>query len=201
MSKTVTQLFRDILAMPKAPPRPLREMCHALTVVNVVASGALRDTLDRAGHAQILGPASHGIRLIGDSSPDLVHVRRGMMNGATGEPQRCTLEIGAPWRGHVWCEQQPVRIAPWFHWCFRCQTCNRTCKALLWPPGGSAWRCRHCVRPRYPDKRRVNTLPPLPDAPDNLDEMQRDLDRLRLLRGGRRRYQTSKRKPRFEVNL
>jgi hypothetical protein len=83
----------------------------------------------------------------------------------------------------------------------RCQGCSRPCRSVYWPPRGSAWRCRQCLRLRYPDARRINTLLPLPDAEDELDFLERDLRRLRLLRKFRRKYDTVRRAPRWVVTF
>jgi hypothetical protein len=186
------------MARTQAKPRPLRELCSTLTIVNVVASGILGNTVERFGHAKVLGPAQRGIRVIGDDDPEFVGISA-IVSGITGGLQRATLDIGSPWRGYAWCEQIAVKVAPWLHWMFRCQTCNRLVRLLLWPHGGRQWACARCHQVRYPDKTRLNTMPPRPDAEHDLDTLQRDLDRLRLLCRARRPYSTGRRRRAFEV--
>jgi hypothetical protein len=192
------------MARTQAQPRPLRELCQTLTVCNVVASGILGNTVERHGLVKVLGPAQRGIRVRGDDDPENVGIRA-KVSGVSGGMQRAFLDIHHPWPSHVWVQEIPVSIPPGRHWLFSCPLCLRLCRRLLWPPGGRQWGCRACVRPRYPDKNRLNTLPPRVDAEDELDVMQRELDRLRLIRGRMHRlgrsYSTERRPPAFEVKL
>jgi hypothetical protein len=112
-----------------------------------------------------------------------------------------TLHVFGGFPGYAWVDEVDVKIPPYKHWMFRCQTCQRLCRSLLWPPRGTKWACGKCHHVRYPDKRRLNTLPPRPDAIDRLDELERDIRRMRLLRIGhrRRRYDSEVRRPDFEV--
>jgi hypothetical protein len=179
--------------------RPLKEMCHQLTVVAVAQSGALRDRPDRFGYAKLVSPRSRGIRVRNLLESESVHVQA-RLSGPPGN-QVGTLVITGEFPGHVWIDETPVRIARGGFWMLRCQGCNRPCRSVFWPPRGSVWRCRKCLRLRYPDGRRINTLLPLPDAEDELDFLERDLRRLRLLRKFRRKYDTVRRAPQWVVTL
>jgi hypothetical protein len=48
---------------------------------------------------------------------------------------------------------------------------------------------------------RISTLLPRPDAEDELDFFERDLQRLRLLRRVPREYESVKQAPEWDVNL
>jgi hypothetical protein len=183
-----------------AQPRPLREMCFDLSIIELVKSG-LRDWEgDGLGLVKILTPAERGIRARGLPSRAMVDVFARMRSDCGGL-RSGTLRIGHPFPDHVWVDETSAAYRPGTLWHFTCQGCRADCRKQLWVPGGKQWRCRRCVRPRYPYAARVNTLLPRPDAEDVLDFLERDLKRLRLLRKTPRRYDTVKRAPEWIVTL
>ena len=170
-------------------PRPLREFCQELTIYELVRAGLFKP--DSAGRctAELLGPEAHGISVLWGDWQETVEIRTKMFRNLTGS-QIGTLRISSPFPGHAWVDEVDVKIPPYVHWLFRCQSCNRLRRSLFWPRPGDRWACWKCHRVQYPDKRRLNTLPPIhPDlALDPLDEIERDIRRLRLIRRRTHRY-------------
>jgi hypothetical protein len=173
--------------------RPLHDSCTLLTIVEVVRAGLPTWEVSGSGLAKTLGPGDHRRRIIGLETPVFVPISARMVRceGVLGVG---TLLIGAPFPDRIWVDEIRVPIArDGSHWCFRCQGCGQQCRRLLWPPAGKAWRCRRCVRPRYRDTRRMNTLPLTPDV-DPLDALLRDVLRLREIRN-RNRLHSPRREP------
>jgi hypothetical protein len=152
-----------------------------LAIVNVVASGILRDDAERAGLVRLLGPEGHVARTFGAKTGVWVPVRA-TVQGNSANLLRATLLIGGHYGGHVWADQHAVRIEPGRHWLFTCMACDRPARVLLWPPGGHSWCCRSCLKPRYAQKPAA--LRPSPDLVV-IDALLDDL--LRLQRVARRR--------------
>ena len=185
--------------------RPLRELCQELTIYEAIKGGLPRWEGTGSCFAKLLGPEVHGIRVRWEYWRESVEIHAKLSRNAQGN-RIGTLRIMGPFPGHAWVDEVDVKIPPFKHWLFRCQSCNRLCRSLFWPPHGERWACWKCHHLRYPDKRRINTLPPRPDADDELDTIERDLRRLRLLgrrlRGNRlRTYESEIRRPDFEVVL
>ncbi len=160
--------------------RPLRELCFELTAVALVNAGLPTWRRRDLALVETFGPRDHGIRAGGTFDAGLVEVAAKIERPACGFG-RGTLRVGHPFQGHVWVDEVAVKIPPYKHWVLRCQGCNRQCRKVLWPPGGKAWRCRRCVKPRYPDKTRLESMPPRPYAPDKLDMLEREIRRMRLI--------------------
>ncbi len=169
--------------MPARQQRPLREMCQTLTIVQLVKAGLPTWGANEAADVELLGPEHRGIRTNRPWDRDFTPLRADIER-FTGRLARGTLQIGHPYPGAVWCDEVPVRIPPYTHWTLVCQGCNRQCRALFWPPGGASWACRRCHGLRYPDRRRLATLPPRPNAVSELDALERDIRRLKLLTRG-----------------
>jgi hypothetical protein len=184
---------------PRSNPRPLRELCQELTIYELVKAGLFNFDSPRCCTAKLLGPEEHGMSVLWDFWKETVDIRATMYRNSEGM-RIGTLNIGSPFPGHAWVDEVAVKIPPYSHWMFRCQSCERPCRSLFWPPSGDRWACRRCHRLRYPDKRRLNTLPPIHPAlaRDPLDQMERDIRRLRLI--CKRRHYTVAR-PAFEVRL
>jgi hypothetical protein len=169
-------------------PRPLRELSQELTIYELVRAGLFRPDSDGFCTAKLLGPETHGVSVLWDFWKEFVDIHARMYCNLQGA-RIGTLNISIPFPGHAWVDEVAVKIPPFVHWLFRCQTCNRLCRSLFWPPSGNRWACWKCHRLQYPDKRRLNTMPPVhPDlALDPLDRIERDIRRLRLIRD-RRHY-------------
>lgn len=161
------------------PKRPLRELCQALTVVELVNAGLPTWPREHVADVRLFGPESRGIRAPGLFGDDYATISARIERPTHGFA-RGTLRIGSPHAGYVWVDEVGVKIPPYRHWLFRCQGCNRQCRKLFWPPNGTAWRCHRCHRLRYPDRNRLSTLPPRPDA-DPIDHMIRDLQRMKQI--------------------
>jgi hypothetical protein len=180
--------------------RPLRELCHALTITAMVKAGLREWGCTGVGLAELLGPRDLGIRVRSLSSANWISVSAQMHRDSQGWG-RGTIAIGPPFQVNIWVDEHAVAIRPGRHWTFTCRSCGRACRTFLWPPRGRAWECRRCLNPRYADRRRLNTLLPRPDAFDDLERIERDLRRLRLIMRKRRPYETRKRAPEWNVTL
>jgi hypothetical protein len=169
-------------------PRPLRELCQELTIYELVRAGLFKWDSSGFCTAKLLGPETHGLSVLWEFWEETVEIQARTYRNSTGKPIG-TLNISSPFPGHAWVDEVDVKIPPFSHWLFRCQSCNRLCRSLFWPPSGDRWACWKCHRLQYPDKRRLNTLPPIHPAlaPDPLDQIERDVRRLRLIRD-RRHY-------------
>jgi hypothetical protein len=169
-------------------PRPLRELCQELTIYELVRAGLFKWDSSGSCTARLLGPEAHGIHVLWDWWNETANIRVKMYRDSSGK-RIGTLKIAGQFPGYAWVDETDAKIPPFRHWLFRCQTCNRLCRSLFWPHGGRCWACRKCHKLRYPDKRRLNTLPPIdPDlALDTLYRLERDIRRLRLITG-RRHY-------------
>lgn len=161
------------------PKRPLRELCQALTIVELVNAGLPTWPREHVADVRLFGPESRGIRAPGLFGDDWATISARIERPTHGFA-RGTLRIGSPHAGYVWVDEVGVRIPPYRHWLFRCHRCHRQCRKLFWPPKGTAWRCHRCHRLRYPDRNRLSTLPPRPDA-DPIDHMIRDLQRMKQI--------------------
>lgn len=182
-------------------PRPLRELCQELTIVELVRAGLPQWGNQESSIVRTLGPESRGIRTRRLFDPGCVSVTA-RMERSPGGFARATIKIGHPFPGYVWADEVAVKIPPYRHWLLCCQGCNRRCRVLLFPPRGKEWRCRRCLHVRYPDKRRINSLPARPNAPDELDRLERDIRRLRLIEKEVRRMTMSRpRKPTHDGDL
>jgi hypothetical protein len=169
-------------------PRPLRELCQELTIYELVKAGLFKWDSSGFCTAKLLGPEEHGIHFLRDWWKETAQIRSRMYRNCTGELIG-TLKIAGRFPGYAWVDEVDVKIPPFKHWLFRCQACIRLCRSLFWPTAGDRWACWKCHRLQYPDKRRLNTLPPIhPDlAGNSLDRLERDIRRLRLIKG-RRNY-------------
>jgi hypothetical protein len=187
---------------PRSNPRPLRELCQELRIYELVEAGLFNEDSPGYCTAQLLGPETHGLSVVGkwgEYFAETADVRARMCRNSAGMGIG-TLTIGSPFPGHAWVDEVAVKIPPYSHWMFRCQSCERHCRSLFWPPFGNRWACRRCHRLQYPDKRRLHTLPPIHPAlaRDPLDEIERGIRRLRLIRD-RRHYTVAR--PAHTVHL
>jgi hypothetical protein len=179
--------------------RPLQELCVQLRIDAVVRSGILDDKLERFGYAKLVGPEQRGLRARSIFSPDCVAVEA-RLSGEVGQ-QSGSIVLRGDFPGAVWIDERPPRGGTRW-WSLRCVGCGRSCNRVFWPPAPDAqeWRCRRCHKVRYPDKRRLHTLPPCPDLNDELAVIERDLARVKQIRK-RRCYDTVKRGPRFAAGF
>jgi hypothetical protein len=179
--------------------RPLMELCQQLRIEAVVRSGVLDDKPERFGYVKLVGPEQRGLRARSIFSPDCVAVEA-RLSGEVGQ-QSGSIVLRGDFPGAVWIDERPPRGGTRW-WSLRCIGCGGRCNRVFWPPRPDAqeWRCRTCHRVRYPDRTRLNSLPPRPDAADELAAIERDVKRLRQI-GKRRCYWTTKREPRFDVTF
>jgi hypothetical protein len=183
--------------------RPLRELCKELTIYEIVKHGLPHWECSGFCSAKLLGPEAHGIRVRWEYLTESVDIYAKLYRDAQGR-RIGTLRITGAFPGYAWVDEVGVKIPPFRHWIFRCQSCNQPSRSLFWPPYGDKWACRKCHHVRYPDARRLNTLPPKPDADDDLDRIERDIRRLRLIRNRGKRlrlYTTKVRSPDYIVAM
>jgi hypothetical protein len=155
-------------------------LCQRLSICELVKAGVFQGDFSGSWFAKLLGPETDGYSVFGEFSEETIEIEARISWNMTGK-RIGTLIIGGKFPGHAWVNEVDVKIHPFKHWMFQCQSCGRLVRSLFWPPQGKRWACSKCHALQYPDKRRPHTSPPAhPDLNrDRLDKLESDLRKLR----------------------
>lgn len=125
--------------------RPLRELCQELTIYELVRAGLFKWDSSGCCTAKLLGPEVHGLHVLWDWWNETADIRAKMYQDSSGK-RIGTLKIAGRFPGYAWVDEVPAKIPPYRHWLFRCQTCDRLCRSLLWCTTGTGGRAGNAIR-------------------------------------------------------